>query len=178
HHTLFEMLGNWSFGDYYKSEAIAWAWELLVKEWGLPTDQLWATVYTTDDEAEALWGKLTDLPKSRVLRFEKENFWEMGETGPCGPCAEIHIDRGPAACDRQGVPGHSCHLNGECARFIELWNLVFIQYNREPDGSLRELPSKHVDTGMGLERIVAVLQNVLSNYDTDLFRLIIDATEG
>ncbi len=178
HHTLFEMLGNWSFGDYYKPEAIAWAWELLVKEWRLPTDKLWATVYTTDDEAEALWAKITDLPKSRVLRFEKENFWEMGETGPCGPCSEIHLDRGPAACDRQGVAGHTCHVNGECARFIELWNLVFIQYNREPDGSLRELPSKHVDTGMGLERIVAVLQNVLSNYDTDLFRPIIDATAG
>ena len=178
HHTLFEMLGNWSFGDYYKAEAIAWAWELLVKEWRLPTDKLWATVYTTDDDAEALWGKITDLPQSRILRFEKENFWEMGETGPCGPCSEIHFDRGPAACDRQGVAGHQCQVNGDCARFIELWNLVFIQYNREPDGVLRELPSKHVDTGMGLERIVAVLQNVLSNYDTDLFRLIIDATEG
>ncbi len=113
-----------------------------------------------------------------MLRFERENFWEMGETGPCGPCSEIHLDRGPAACDRQGVAGHTCQVNGDCARYIELWNLVFIQYNREPDQSLRELPSKHVDTGMGLERIVAVLQNVLSNYDTDLFRGIIDATES
>jgi alanyl-tRNA synthetase len=121
---------------------------------------------------------VTDLPASRVLRFERENFWEMGETGPCGPCSEIHLDRGPEACDRKGVAGHGCAVNGDCARYIELWNLVFIQYNREPDGSLRELPSKHVDTGMGLERIVAVLQGVLSNYDTDLFRGIIDATES
>lgn len=177
HHTLFEMLGNWSFGDYYKAESIQWAWELLVKEWKLPQDKLWATVYTTDDEAEQLWKKITPLPADRILRFERENFWEMGETGPCGPCSEIHLDRGPAACDHQGVP-HACRVNGDCARYIELWNLVFIQYNREPDQSLRELPSKHVDTGMGLERVVAVLQNVLSNYDTDLFRGIIDATEG
>ncbi len=177
HHTLFEMLGNWSFGDYYKAEAIEWAWQLLVEEWKLPHEKLWATVYTTDDEAERLWRKVTTLPQERLLRFERENFWEMGETGPCGPCSEIHFDRGPAACDHQGVP-HACRVNGDCARYIELWNLVFIQYNREPDQSLRELPSKHVDTGMGLERIVAVLQNVLSNYDTDLFRGIIDATES
>jgi alanyl-tRNA synthetase len=171
------MLGNWSFGDYYKPEAIAWAWELLTGVWGLPKDKLWATVYTTDDEAEAEWGRVTDLPKSRVLRFEHENFWEMGETGPCGPCSEIHLDRGPASCDRQGDTTHRCAVNGGCARYIELWNLVFIQYNREPDGSLRDLPSKHVDTGMGLERITAVLQDVPSNYDTDLFRGIITATE-
>ncbi|MCC6764384.1 MAG: alanine--tRNA ligase [Deltaproteobacteria bacterium] len=176
HHTLFEMLGNWSFGDYYKAESIAWAWDLLVKEWKLPQDKIWATVYTTDDEAEKLWRKITPLPADRVLRFERENFWEMGETGPCGPCSEIHLDRGPAACDHQGVP-HACRVNGDCARYIELWNLVFIQYNREADQSLRELPSKHVDTGMGLERVTAVLQNVFSNYDTDLFRGIIDATE-
>ncbi|MCC6847791.1 MAG: alanine--tRNA ligase [Deltaproteobacteria bacterium] len=176
HHTLFEMLGNWSFGDYYKAESIEWAWDLLVKEWKLPEDKIWASVYTTDDEAEKLWRKVTPLPADRVLRFERENFWEMGETGPCGPCSEIHLDRGPTACDRQGKP-HVCRVNGECARYIELWNLVFIQYNREADQSLRELPSKHVDTGMGLERITAVLQNVLSNYDTDLFRGIIDATE-
>src|SRR5689334_11187112 len=177
HHTLFEMLGNWSFGDYYKAEAIEWAWDLLVKQWKLPIEKVWATVYTTDDEAEKLWRKITPLPAERVLRFEKENFWEMGETGPCGPCSEIHFDRGPEGCDRQGV-AHTCAVNGDCARYIELWNLVFIQYNREADQSLRELPSKHVDTGMGLERIVAVLQGVLSNYDTDLFRGIINATEG
>ncbi len=178
HHTLFEMLGNWSFGDYYKTEAIQWAWELLTREWKLPKDKLWATVYTTDDEAAALWTKVTDLPASRLLRFEEENFWEMGETGPCGPCSEIHMDRGPEACDMRDVPEHTCAVNTGCARFIELWNLVFIQYNRERDGSLTDLPSKHVDTGMGLERVTAVLQHVLSNYDTDLFRPIIAATES
>jgi len=178
HHTLFEMLGNWSFGDYYKRDAIAWAWELLTGVWRLPKDRLWATVYTTDDEAAALWSEVTDLAADRVLRFEQENFWEMGETGPCGPCSEIHLDRGPEACDMQHVAGHQCAVNGGCARYIELWNLVFIQNNREPDDSLTDLPSKHVDTGMGLERVTAVLQNVLSNYDTDLFRGIIIATEG
>ncbi len=168
HHTFFEMLGNWSFGDYYKAEAIQWAWELLTKEWGLPKDKLWATVYLDDDEAERLWAKISGLPAERIKRFgEKENFWEMGETGPCGPCSEIHLDRGPEACDMKGQPGHICQVNGDCARYIELWNLVFIQYNRHEDRSLSELPSKHVDTGMGLERITAVLQGVLSNYDID-----------
>ena len=151
HHTFFEMLGNWSFGDYYKAEAIQWAWELLTKEWGLPKDKLWATVYLDDDEAEQLWAKISGLPAERIKRFgEKENFWEMGETGPCGPCSEIHLDRGPDACDMKGQPGHLCQVNGDCARYIELWNLVFIQYNRHEDRSLSELPSKHVDTGMGL----------------------------
>jgi alanyl-tRNA synthetase len=178
HHTFFEMLGNWSFGDYYKKEAIAWAWELLTAEWKLPKDKLWATVYQDDDETERLWLKITGLPKERVLRFgEKENFWEMGETGPCGPCSEIHLDRGPEACDHKGAKGHRCQVNGDCARFIELWNLVFIQYNRREDRSLEELPSKHVDTGMGLERIAAVLQSVLSNYDVDFMRDLIAATE-
>jgi len=177
HHTLFEMLGNWSFGDYYKPEAIAWAWELLTGVWALPKDRLWATVYTTDDEAADEWARVTDLPAARVLRFEAENFWEMGETGPCGPCSEIHMDRGPESCDRRHEPGHRCAVNGGCARYIELWNLVFIQYNREADGALAELPSKNVDTGMGLERITAVLQRVPSNYDTDLFGGIIAATE-
>src|SRR6266446_9074032 len=178
HHTFFEMLGNWSFGDYYKAEAIQWAWELLTKEWGLPKDKLWATVYLDDDEAERLWEKISGLPAERIKRFgEKENFWEMGETGPCGPCSEIHLDRGPEACDMKGQLGHICQVNGDCGRYIELWNLVFIQYNRHEDRSLSELPSKHVDTGMGLERITAVLQNVLSNYDTDLFQTITATTE-
>jgi alanyl-tRNA synthetase len=178
HHTFFEMLGNWSFGDYYKAEAIEWAWELLTREWGLPKDKLWATVYLDDDEAEKLWAKISGLPPQRIKRFgEKENFWEMGETGPCGPCSEIHLDRGPAACDKQDKGGHECRVNGDCARYIELWNLVFIQYNRNPDRSLSELPAKHVDTGMGLERITAVLQNVLSNYDIDFMRALITTTE-
>ncbi|MBM4298348.1 MAG: alanine--tRNA ligase, partial [Deltaproteobacteria bacterium] len=178
HHTLFEMLGNWSFGDYYKAEAIEWAWELLTKEWGLPKDKLYATVYLNDDDAEKLWFKISGLPRERVSRFgEKENFWEMGETGPCGPCSEIHLDRGPAACDKPGAAGHECRVNGDCARYIELWNLVFIQFNRAEDRSLSELPAKHVDTGMGLERITAVLQNVLSNYDIDTMRDLTATTE-
>jgi alanyl-tRNA synthetase len=178
HHTFFEMLGNWSFGDYYKKEAIGWAWELLTEVWSLPKQDLWVTVYQTDDEAEEWWRNTTDVRRDRILRFgEKDNFWEMGETGPCGPCSEIHIDRGPAACDRRQVPGHVCAVNGGCARFIELWNLVFIQYNRDERGRLDELPAKHVDTGMGLERITAVLQGVLSNYDADLLRDVIAFTE-
>src|SRR4029077_6832865 len=133
----------------------------------------------TDDEAAELWRSETDIGHDRILRFdEKDNFWEMGEVGPCGPCSEIHIDRGSAACDQGHMTGHVCAVNAGCARFIELWNLVFIQYNREPDRSLKELPSKHVDTGMGLERVTPVLQNVRSNYDTDLFRPIIAATES
>ena len=179
HHTFFEMLGNWSFGDYYKEEAIGWAWELLTKEWGLPREKLWATIFRDDDEAERTWRKVAALPPERILRFgEKENFWEMAETGPCGPCSEIHIDRGAEACDRKKEKGHRCQVNGSCARFIELWNLVFIQYNRSEDGKLAELSAKHVDTGMGLERVAAVRQGVLSNYDVDFMRDLITATEG
>lgn len=178
HHTFFEMLGNWSFGDYYKEEAIAWAWELLTREWQLPGDRLYATVFRDDDEAEALWHRISGLPPSRVQRFdEKDNFWEMGDTGPCGPCSEIHLDRGPEACDHTGEPGHVCAVNAGCARYIELWNLVFIQYNRDAEGRLHELPARHVDTGMGLERIAAVLQGVFSDYDVDLLHNLIVATE-
>ncbi len=178
HHTFFEMLGNWSFGDYYKEDAIRWAWELLTEVWKLPKDKLWATVYKTDEEAEGLWKRLTDIAPDHVRRFgEKENFWEMGETGPCGPCSEIHIDRGPGSCDKQHLAGHECVVNGGCARYIELWNLVFIQYNRDDRGKLEELPAKHVDTGMGLERVTAVLQGVPGNYDADLLRNIIAFTE-
>jgi alanyl-tRNA synthetase len=176
HHTFFEMLGNWSFGDYYKRDAIAWAWELLTAVWGLPKDRLHATVYTTDEEAAALWRELTDIGPDRISRFEKENFWEMGDTGPCGPCSEIHIDRGPAACNMQGTP-HRCAVNGDCDRFVEIWNLVFIQNNRDASGVLSDLPAKHVDTGMGFERIAAVLQNVPSNYQIDVFRQIIASAE-
>ncbi len=185
HHTFFEMLGNWSFNDYFKAEAIAWAWELLTKVWGINPDQLWATVFTGDEkdglpkdvEAAELWPKLTSLPAKRVLAFgKKENFWEMGETGPCGPCSEIHIDLGPDRCDKKGEPGHKCRVNGDCARYIELWNLVFIQFNRQPSGNLVPLSARYIDTGAGLERVVSVLQNKRSNYDTDLFMPIIRAT--
>ncbi|MGE0824112.1 MAG: alanine--tRNA ligase [Candidatus Binatia bacterium] len=178
HHTFFEMLGNWSFGDYYKKEAILWAWQLLTEVWKLPKEKLWATVYKTDDEAEEWWRKQTTIDSAQILRFgEKDNFWEMGETGPCGPCSEIHIDRGPGVCARENTPGHVCQVNGGCPRYIELWNLVFIQYNRNVDQSLTDLPATHVDTGMGLERVTSVLQNVRGNYDTDLLRDVIRATE-
>lgn len=178
HHTFFEMLGNWSFGDYYKKEAIMWAWELLTGRWSLPKDKLYATVYKTDDEAADLWKNCTDIQPEHIMRFgDKDNFWEMGETGPCGPCSEIHIDLGPERCDKSHIPGHECSVNGGCARYIELWNLVFIQYNRKADSSLEELPAKHVDTGMGFERIVSVLQARKSNYDIDLFREIIRGIE-
>src|SRR5213594_4165871 len=177
HHTFFEMLGNWSFGDYYKREAIEWAWELLTKVWKLPKDKLYATVYTTDDEAAALWAGRTDVGRDRILRFEAENFWEMGETGPCGPCSEIHIDRGPAACDRRADTTHRCAVNGGCARYIELWNLVFIQHNRDAQGKLSDLPARHVDTGMGFERICSVLQGVSDNYAVDLLRAVVAAGE-
>jgi alanyl-tRNA synthetase len=174
HHTFFEMLGNWSFGDYYKREAIAWAWELLTREWRLPKSLLYATVFRADDDAAHQWRAETDIAHDHILRFdERDNFWEMGDVGPCGPCSEIHIDRGPEACDRRQVANHTCGVNAGCARFVELWNLVFIQYNRTDRGELEELAAKHVDTGAGLERLTAVLQNVPSNYDTDLFRTVI-----
>ncbi len=169
HHTFFEMLGNWSFGDYYKEEAIAWAWELLTNVWGLPEDRLFATIFRTDDEAFDIWKKF--LPEDRIFRFdEKDNFWEMGEVGPCGPCSEIHFDR---TANKNGAP----LINTGNPDVIEIWNLVFIQYNRNEDGSLTELPAKHVDTGMGLERITAILQGKTSNYDTDLFQPLINKLE-
>ncbi len=185
HHTFFEMLGNWSFDDYFKAEAIEWAWELLTNVWGIEPSRLWATVFAgdkadnlpKDSEAAKLWTKVTPIPADRVLACgKKDNFWEMGDTGPCGPCSEIHIDLGPDMCDKKNVAGHKCSVNGGCSRFIELWNLVFIQYNRTEDGKLLELGTKYVDTGAGLERIVAVMQNKKSNYDTDLFMPIINRT--
>lgn len=164
HHTFFEMLGNWSFGDYYKKEAIEWAWELLTKVWGLPKERLWATVYKDDDEAEKLWKSVTDINHSHVLRFdEKDNFWEMGETGPCGPCSEIHYDSTPNGTAKASM------VNAGTPDVIEIWNLVFIQYNRDGNRTLTPLPAKHVDTGMGFERICTVLQKKNSNYDTDVF---------
>lgn len=170
HHTFFEMLGNWSFGDYYKKEAIAWAWELLTETWKLDKKLLHATVHDSDIEAMELWKEHTDIDPSHItFHGDKDNFWEMGDTGPCGPCSEIHIDRGASRCNKQNVEGHICAVNGDCDRFIELWNLVFIQYNREEDRSLSPLKNRYVDTGAGLERITQVLQEKDSNYETDLF---------
>lgn len=171
HHTFFEMLGNWSFGDYYKNEAIKWAWELLTDVWKLPKERLWATVYRTDDEAFDIWKNETDINPSHILRFdEKDNFWEMGDTGPCGPCSEIHINLSDDIENPELV-------NAGKPDCIELWNLVFIQYNRDEEGKLHELPNKHVDTGMGFERMCAVLQSKSSNYDTDVFTPIIKTIE-
>ncbi len=185
HHTFFEMLGNWSFGDYYKKEAIAWAWELMTAVWKLPKERLWATVFEDDEgdlgrdeEAADYWRSVTDINPDHILFFgRRDNFWEMGDTGPCGPCSEINLDLGPEACNKQDVPGHVCRVNGDCKRFVELWNLVFIQYDHTRDDRLVPLPAKHVDTGMGFERIVSVLQGVKSNYDTDLFTPIIRRTQ-
>jgi alanyl-tRNA synthetase len=175
HHTFFEMLGNWSFGDYYKKEAIVWAWELLTGVWNLPKDKLYATVYLDDDEAEGYWRECTDIDPAHISRSD-ENFWEMGDTGPCGPCSELHIDRGAGHCVYEDDDGHSCEVNAEgCGRFVELWNLVFMQNSRGADGAVSELPKKNIDTGMGFERVLAVMQDVKSNYDTDAFRPIIDA---
>jgi alanyl-tRNA synthetase len=179
HHTFFEMLGNWSFGDYFKAEAIAWAWELLTKVWGLDKSRLFVTVFqgdeheglAADDEAAEIWRTGTDIDPSHILRGnKKDNFWEMGETGPCGPCSEIHIDMTPDKSGRSLV-------NAGDARVIEIWNLVFMQYNRGSDGRLTPLPATHVDTGMGFERICMVLQGKHSNYATDLFVPIIEKIE-
>jgi alanyl-tRNA synthetase len=173
HHTFFEMLGNFSFGDYFKREAIAFAWELLTKEYGLDPGRLWVTVFREDDEAAGLWRREIGVPAERIVRLgEKDNFWSMGDTGPCGPCSEIHIDRGSERCDRRDCdPGHGCD------RFMELWNLVFMQFDRQVDGTMKPLGLKGVDTGMGLERIASVLQGVESNYETDFFRPIIERAQ-
>jgi alanyl-tRNA synthetase len=179
HHTFFEMLGNWSFGDYFKEEAIHWAWELLTKVWLLPKDRLYATVFSGDDadglaadkEAERLWLRVTDIDPSHLQKHgKKDNFWEMGETGPCGPCSEIHID-----LTEDGSGGRL--VNAGDPRVIELWNLVFIQFNRDSSGALSPLPAMHVDTGLGLERVTAVLQGKKSNYATDLWTPIIEKIE-
>ena len=172
HHTFFEMLGNWSFGDYYKAEAIKWAWELLTQVWKLDKNRLWATVYDDDDEAFELWKSETDIAHDRILRFgKKENFWEMGETGPCGPCSEIHYYIG------KDISKQSAKGVNATDEYWELWNLVFIQFNRDESGKLTDLPKKHIDTGAGLERIVSVMQGKVSNYETDLFRPIIKEIE-
>jgi len=178
HHTFFEMLGNWSFGDYFKEEAIVWAWELLTGVWKLPKDRLWVTVFGgdaedgtgPDEEAERIWRERTDIDPAHVLRCDKaDNFWEMGATGPCGPCSEIHIDRGGPGSDPADGADPAIGVNAGNERFIELWNLVFMEFKRQEDGKLVELAVKSIDTGMGFERILAVLQGQNSNYDTDLF---------
>src|SRR6266436_1151252 len=174
HHTFFEMLGNFSFGDYFKKDAIAYAWELLTSpEWfNIPKEKMYVTIFkgengvARDSEAYDLWlGQ--GVPKDRIYEFgAKDNFWQMGDTGPCGPCSEIHYDMGPAASDQ----GHTdCAFGCDCGRYVEIWNLVFMQFDRDASGKLTPLPKPSIDTGMGLERIAAVLQGVISNYDTDLF---------
>ncbi|SHL20687.1 alanine--tRNA ligase [Fibrobacter sp. UWEL] len=174
HHTFFEMLGNWSFGDYYKKEAISWAWELLTEVWKLPKERLFATVYEDDDEAWQIWKDVSGLPDDRIMRFDAHsNFWEMGDTGPCGPCSEIHYDRGDLATQMETFKDPILGVNGENDRYIEIWNNVFMQYERISDGSLIPLKAKNVDTGMGFERICAILQGKKSNYDTDVFTPII-----
>ncbi len=174
HHTFFEMLGNFSFGDYFKEEAIYFAWELMTVEYGLPEEKLWVSIYKDDDEAYKIWSQKIGLPHDRIIRFgEEDNFWSMGETGPCGPCSEIYYDQGAeVSC---GKP--TCSVGCDCDRYLEVWNLVFTQYNRDPDGNLTPLPDPNIDTGMGLERLAAVLQGVYSNYDSDLFSDIIKLTE-
>jgi alanyl-tRNA synthetase len=177
HHTFFEMLGNFSFGDYFKAEAIEFAWELITKEFALPKDRLYVTVFREDDDAERLWQTVAGVPRERIFRLdEKDNFWQMGETGPCGPCSEIHYDLGIEATE----PGreHEQFPDDAGGRFVEIWNLVFMQYNKDSSGILTPLPRPSIDTGMGLERITAVLQGKLSNYDTDLLLPIIQEAAG
>ncbi|MDD5760177.1 MAG: alanine--tRNA ligase [Desulfobulbaceae bacterium] len=171
HHTFFEMLGNFSFGDYFKKEAIAYAWEFLTKVLELPKEKLWVTVFNDDDEAFALWEKAEGLLPGRIVRMgEKDNFWAMGDTGPCGPCSEIHYDQGAAA----GCGRPECALGCECDRFLELWNLVFMQFYRDESGKMTPLPQPSIDTGMGLERVAAVLQGKFTNYDSDIFTTLMD----
>src|SRR5512135_137039 len=174
HHTFFEMLGNFSFGDYFKEGAIEMAWELLTEHYKLPADKLWATVFHEDEEAARLWEKIAGLPPARIVGMgEKDNFWAMGDTGPCGPCSEILIDQGEAmSC------GPDCGIGKcECDRYLEIWNNVFMQFNRAADGVLNPLPKPSIDTGMGLERLCAVIQGVQSNFDSDLLRPVIGRLE-
>ncbi|TEU02620.1 alanine--tRNA ligase, partial [Candidatus Aerophobetes bacterium] len=175
HHTLFEMLGNFSLGDYFKKEACQWSWEFVVKKLGLSQDRIWVTVFEQDDETYQIWKKI-GIPASRILKKgEEENFWSLGEVGPCGPDTEIFFDRGKEyGCSKMDCsPG--CN---NCSRWVEIWNLVFMQFNRDKEGKLSPLPSKNIDTGMGLERVAFVLQEADSVYDTDLFSPILDWLEG
>jgi len=174
HHTFFEMLGNFSFGDYFKEKAIDFGWDLLVNGYGLSEDKLWVSIYLDDEEAHEIWHKNIGVPEEKILRFgEADNFWAMGDTGPCGPCSEIHMDRGEKyGCDRP-----DCGVGCECDRYIEIWNLVFMQFNREASGKMDPLPKPSIDTGMGLERLVTLVQDVPTNYDTDLIRPIMQKVE-
>ncbi|MBS3759463.1 MAG: alanine--tRNA ligase [Desulfobacterales bacterium] len=175
HHTFFEMMGNFSFGDYFKEKAIGYCWDLLVNEYGLPAEKLWISVYKDDDEAYEIWRDQIGVPADRIVRLgEKDNFWSMGETGPCGPCSEVLIDRGAElSCGRP-----DCMPGCDCDRYLEIWNLVFMQYNRDEAGNMTPLPSPSIDTGMGLERIASIIQDVSTNYDTDLFMPIMQKIEA
>lgn len=172
HHTFFEMLGNFSFGDYFKREAISFAWELLTEWFKLPKERIWVSIYEEDNEAAILWKDVAGIPKERIVRLgAKDNFWQMGDTGPCGPCSEIIFDQGPdVGCGRE-----DCSVGCDCDRYLEIWNLVFMQYNRNEKGELTPLPKPSIDTGMGLERITAVLQGKLNNFDTDIFSSVISS---
>ncbi|MFT4644473.1 MAG: alanyl-tRNA synthetase, partial [Planctomycetota bacterium] len=182
HHTLFEMLGNWSFGDYFKEEAIDWAWELLTEVYGIEKDRLYITIFegnkedgvALDEDARKIWSK--HISNDRILPFDKtDNFWEMGDTGPCGPCSEIHVDL--RSDEERAKQSGASLVNLDHPQVIEIWNLVFIEYNRKANGSLEELPDKHIDTGMGFERLVRAVQQKTSNYDTDVFMPYINALE-
>jgi alanyl-tRNA synthetase len=174
HHTFFEMLGNFSFGDYFKQKAVEFAWDLLTNGYRLPADKLWASVYTDDDEAYDLWHRHIGIPAERMVRLgEKDNFWAMGDTGPCGPCSEIHIDRGV----EHGCGRPDCGVDCDCDRFLEIWNLVFMQFNRDASGKLTPLPQPSIDTGLGLERLASIIQKVSTNFETDLLMPIIGKTE-
>lgn len=175
HHTFFEMLGNFSFGDYFKKDAIHFGWEFITKVLGLDKNKLWITVFKEDDEAFEIWNKQEGVPSSRIVRMgAKDNFWSMGDTGPCGPCSEIHIDQGEGV----GCGRPECSINCDCDRYLELWNLVFMQFNRDSEGNMTPLPKPSIDTGLGLERVAAILQGVHSNFDTDLFVPIVDSVSS
>ncbi len=174
HHTFFEMLGNFSFGDYFKADAVEHAWTLLTKEWGLDPARLTATIYHDDDQAFALWKRIAGLPDDRIIRIATaDNFWSMGDTGPCGPCSEIFYDHGDHI---EGGPPGSPNEDGD--RFVEIWNLVFMQFDQDAEGERRPLPKPSIDTGMGLERVAAVMQGVHNNYDTDTFKALIEASQS
>src|SRR5210317_1497833 len=170
HHTFFEMLGNFSFGDYFKREAIQFGWDFLTKVLGLPPEKLWVTVHVSDDEAADIWVNEIGVSPERISRLDEDNFWQMGDTGPCGPCSELFYDHGPDVPG--GPPGSE---DDDLDRYVEIWNLVFMQYNRGQDGTLNPLPKTSVDTGMGLERVAAVMQGVHSNYQIDLFQALINS---